>query len=129
MSHIAKIEMQIKSLDMLKAACERLGCQFMANQKSFKWYGQQLNKCDHAIKAPGAQYEVGVIASTKNPGQWELQWDNYSVGGLTKTLGSDAGLLKQAYAIEQTKAVAALEGHMCSEIKQDDGTVQLQIMM
>ena len=40
MSHVSKIELVIHSLDDLKDACQKLGFQFMENQKSYKWYGR-----------------------------------------------------------------------------------------
>ena len=65
MSHIAKIELEINDPENLKLACERLGLQFIENQKTYKWYGSwvgdsplpdgitlsDLGKCDHAISS------------------------------------------------------------------------------
>ncbi len=66
MSHISKIELEIKDLEALKQACERLGFHFMENQKRYIWYGkwisqeplpegiteEQLGHCTHAIHVP-----------------------------------------------------------------------------
>ena len=74
MSHISKIELEIRDLDSLKTACERLGFQFMKNQKHYRWYGkwvgnqplpdgiseEDLGKCTHAIHIPAALFEIGV---------------------------------------------------------------------
>ena len=78
-SRIAKIKLQIKDLNLLKKACERLDLRFVENQKTYTWYGrvvhpedlkihtditeEQLGKCDHAIQVPTAKpgYEIGVI--------------------------------------------------------------------
>ena len=39
MSHIAQIELEIKDLEVLKAACTRLGFEFLENKHTFAWYG------------------------------------------------------------------------------------------
>jgi hypothetical protein len=68
MSHIAKIELEIKDLRSQQEACKRLGYEFCTNQKTYLWFGRwvgdnplpdgisedQLGQCDHAIKVPGA---------------------------------------------------------------------------
>ena len=75
MSHIAKIELEINDLESLKAACEALGFNFMANQTTYRWFGrwvgdtplpegvsiEELGKCTHAIHVPAAVFEVGVV--------------------------------------------------------------------
>ena len=40
MSHLAKIELEIKDLKSLEKACARMGFQFMRDQKTHAWYGQ-----------------------------------------------------------------------------------------
>ena len=95
MSHISKIELVIHSLEDLKDACRQLGFEFIKNQKTFKWYGrwvgdtplpegvkiEDIGKCDHAIRVPGCEYEVGVI---KRGDHYILLWDYYSAGVLNK---------------------------------------------
>ena len=39
MSHIAKIKLQIKDLNLLKRACERLDLRFVENQKTYTGKG------------------------------------------------------------------------------------------
>jgi hypothetical protein len=112
MSHISKIELKIKDLQSLKEACRELGFKFQENQKSYKWYGRwvgdsplpegitedQLGICDHAIKVPGALYEVGIVSKGES---YILLYDDWIKGGLKKKLGVNAGLLKQAYEYGQ----------------------------
>ena len=126
MSHVSEIEIKIKSLDALKAACKRLRFEFMEGQKTYKWWGvsvgdyplpeglkvEDLGKCTHAIRVPGAAYEIGVV---ERNGEHILIWDFYSTGELEKALGKGGGKLKQAYTIEQTKAVAKRKGYMVRE--------------
>lgn len=125
-SHVAKISLEIQSLDALKAACKRLGLEWKENQKTYAWYGrhvgdypipegfttQDMGKCDHAIRVPGASYEVGVV---KKQGKYALLWDFYHAGGLQRVLGKDGGKLKQAYAVSQTILTAKKNGYQVKE--------------
>jgi len=122
MSHVSQIELKIKSLEALKAACARLRCKFMEGQKTFRaYYGE--NKCSHAISIPGAKFEVGL---TESEGEFSLEWDSWSSGGLVAKLGQNAGLLKQAYAVEQAKIQARRKGFSVYEKVTEDGcTIQL----
>jgi hypothetical protein len=126
MSHVSEIELKIKSMDALKAACKRLGLEFVEGQKTYKWYGrfmgdykipewlkvEDLGKCEHAIRVPGASYEIGIV---EREGEIKLLWDFWSSGGLEGVLGKGGGKLKQAYTIEQTKAVAKKAGYIVHE--------------
>jgi len=132
MSHIAKIEMEINDLETLKLACERLGLQFMENQSTYKWYGtwigdtpmpegisvSDFGKCDHAIRVPDAQYEIGIV---KRNQKYILLWDFWNQGGLEQRLGKNAGRLKQAYTVERVRKEAKLKGHRICEQKIDQG--------
>ena len=117
MSHISKIELEVKDLETLARACTRLGLKLVKGQKTFKWYGTEDGKCDHAIKVPGATYEIGVI---KAGNALELQCD-YFDSGIGKAIGQNGGLLKQAYAIERTKIEARRKGYSIIEKKTESG--------
>ena len=110
MSHIAKLELVINDLATLQAACKRLGLEFCEGQTSYRWYGVWASrspvpqnfipgKCHHAIRVPRASYEVGVIQQDAKT--FTLHADMWPGGGLEPVIGKDAGLLKQAYAIER----------------------------
>ena len=132
MSHVAKIELEINDVETLKLACERLGLQFIENQRSYEWYGSwvgdtplpegitlaDFGKCDHAIKVPGAQYEIGIVQRDK---KYILLWDYWHRGGLEEKLGKNAGRLKQAYAIERVRKEARIKGHRICEQKTNQG--------
>ena len=139
MSHVAKIQVQIKSLEALQAACDRLGLVFIEGQQNYKWFGKymgdsklpegfsaaDLGKCTHAIKVPGASYEIGVVQSLD--GQWHLLWDSWRTGGLVKILGQNAEHLVQAYSIEAARLAAQAQGYSCYEEPLEDGTVKLHV--
>ncbi len=126
MSHVSAIELEIKDLDALKAVCDRLGFTFVEGQTSYKWWGhwvgdyplpqgftkEDLGKCSHAIRVPGATYEIGVV--NKN-GKTTLLWDFYHTGGLETKIGKGGGKLKQAYAVEAAKRAAKKAGYRVQE--------------
>ena len=132
MSHVATIELEINDLCSLKKACERLGFTFMEGQRTYRWYGEwvgdhplpegftqeDLGKCDHAIRVPGALYEVGVV---NRGGKYVLLWDFWQDGGLQQKLGKNAGLLKQAYTIVRSKAEAIRKGYQVAEKRTKSG--------
>jgi len=138
MSHISQIEIEIKDITALKAACTRLGLIWKENQSSYRWYGRfmgdyplpenvkvgDLGKCLHAIDVPGAKYEVGV---TKVNGKLTLLWDFYRAGGLEQVIGKNGGKLIQAYAVEATKAQARRAGMRAYEQQEQDGTIRLEL--
>jgi len=116
MSHISKIELEIKDPGILGQACARLGLELLRAQKHFRWYGEDA-PCDHAIRVPGASYEIGVI---KNKGLYELNCDFYD-RNIEKMIGQKGGLLKQAYAVEKAKIEARKKGYSVLERKTDNG--------
>ena len=117
MSHISKIELEVKDLGTLKQACNRLGLSLLEGQRTFKWYGQEDERCDHVIRVPGATYEIGV---TKTGNLYELKCD-YWDPAIGKAIGKSGGLLKQAYAIERTKTEARRKGYSIIEKTTDSG--------
>jgi len=124
MSHISKIELEVNDLGTLGRVCSRLGLELIKGQKTFKWFGREDGKCDHAIKVPGANYEIGVI---KAGNAFELKCDYYDpiIG---KAIGRTGGLLKQAYAVERAKAEARRKGYTVIE-KMTDSRIRLQVRM
>jgi hypothetical protein len=126
MSHVSQIEIEIKDLEALKAACQRLGFEFRAGQTTYKWFGrfvgdypmpqgfkvEDLGKCTHAIRVPEADYEIGVVI---RDGKTTLLWDFWHAGGLERVVGKNGAKLKQAYAAEATKRAARKAGYMVTE--------------
>ena len=110
MSHISKIELEVKDLGILGQACRKLGLELIRAQQTFKWYGKE-SRCDHAITVPGASYEIGVI---NKGGRFELNCDFYD-RNLENVIGKQGGKLKQAYAVEKTKIEARKKGYSVVE--------------
>lgn len=134
MSHISTIELEINDLAALKTACDVLGLQFITGQTTYKWYGRLVNpertplpegiteanlgRCDHAIRVPNAAYEIGVV---KLHNKHVLLADFWSAGGLKKAVGTNGGLLKQAYAVERIKTEARKKGYRFSRKTTETG--------
>ena len=120
MSHIAKIELEINSLEDLKAACIRLGFVFQENQNSYTWYGRwvgdsplpeginidDLGKCDHAIKIPECAYEIGVV---KRGYKYTLLWDSWHRGGLEQKIGKGCRNIKTGLYHRENQAGSETE--------------------
>jgi hypothetical protein len=123
MSHISKIELEVKDLAVLNHACARLGLTLIRGRKQFKWYGKDA-PCDHVIKVPKANYEIGVV---KNEQRYELNCDFYD-GNIEKAVGRQAGLLRQAYAVAKTKIEARRKGYCVLEKNTETG-IRLHIRM
>ena len=115
MSHISKIELEVKDLGILGQACSELGLQLIRNRRTFRWYGKE-SPCDHAIRVPGANYEIGV---TQRNDLFELNCDFYD-RNLEKVIGSQGGLLKQAYAVIKTRIEARKKGYSVLERKTEN---------
>ena len=134
MSHVSKIELEITDLAALKAACTTMNLEFLEGKKEYKWYGvlvnpektplpdglteNDLGKCDHAIRSPECDYEIGVV---RHNGKWLLLADFWYRGGLKKVVGKNGGLLKQAYAVERIKSEARRKGYRLNQRKTENG--------
>jgi len=125
-----------KSLSAMKAGAKRLGWEFRTGQKTYAWFGRfvgdtpmpegltvdDLGKCDHAIRVPGAKYEIGIC---KVAGGYELRYDYFKPGGLNPEM---LGKFSQAYAAEQLKSKAPMFGkRVVSEKVHTNGYVELEL--
>ncbi len=113
----------------------RLGFTFVEGQKTYRWYGsyvgdwplpegirrQDLGKCDHAIRVPGADYEVGIVQQGE---KYTLLYDFWE-----EALGDNAEKLMQAYAIEAAKSEAQRAGYGVWEEQMEDGSVKLHVQV
>lgn len=135
MSHVVTIATEIRDLQAVKAACKRLGWEFLEGQTTYKWYGESvgdyplptgftaadLGKCHHAIRVPGARYEVGLV---RRGNSFVPMWDYWYSGGLSEDTGNK---LAQAYAVEKAKAEARRRGHTVTEAAMPDGSIRLLV--
>jgi len=139
MSHVAKMEVEIKDLDALEQACESLGLELARGQKHYKWYGhsvgdypmpagfteRDLGKCDHAIRIPGDNkaYEIGVCESKTGSG-YTLLWDFWQGGyGMQAKVGTKGEKLADAYGAKMTAAHWRQKGFRVTETVEENRIV------
>ncbi len=137
MSHTEVIDLEVTDLKCLANTAKRLGGQLILNQKTYQWYGRYMNdypmpegvsvsdlgKCEHAIKFPGINYEVGVVKSKTQKGAYSLMWDFWDKQLKQKMGGEQAITFVQHYTMEKTRLAAKAKGKLCREsvIKTDLG--------
>jgi len=129
MSHSEVIDLEVEDLKTLANTAKRLGGKLMLNQKTYEWYGKymgdyplpagmtanDLGKCEHAIKFPGINYEVGIINSRNQKGAYELLWDFWDKPLKAKMGGNKGIAFIQNYTMEKTKQAAMEKGSLCRE--------------
>lgn len=121
MSHVSVVKVVVRNVDALEAACADLGLEFVRDQKTYGWYGRsvgdhlaeddavrlgvpvdQLGKCEHAIKVPGTEYEIGVAMVN---GVGRLLFDSWGPGQkIVEACGPKLEKLSQAYAVRAAQA-------------------------
>lgn len=105
MSHVIACEAQIRSLEALETACERLGLELVRDQTTFRWYEhvgdyelpvgftkEEMGQCQHAIRIPGDSraYEVGVVERRDGQDGWCLMFDFWNRGyGMQEKVGGE----------------------------------------
>lgn len=138
MSHVATIDLEIKDLDALADAANRLGGELKRGQTSYKWWGRHvgdypipagftkddLGKCDHAIQFTDAAYEIGVVRRRDGRPGWQLIWD-FVDGRLVQLCGKDCSKLKQAYGAAVATKFALKSGYRVNEQPQANGSIRL----
>lgn len=132
MSHIVAVELVVEDLDVLAAACRKIGLTLHRGVKNYKWYGrsvgdyplpsgvavEDLGKCDHVIRVDGAAgqtYEIGVVKKKDEKG-FSLLWDFWNGGyGLQDVVGENCKNLKRSYAMEKTRDWGRKNGYRVVE--------------
>ncbi len=141
MSHIAIVKVEIRSLQALQAACERLGLELRLGQTSHRWFGQRtdstrqepLGRCAHAIGIPDDEqaYEIGVVPSPAGDG-YALAYDFWGPQGrkLEALAGPDCAVLTQEYgaAVAELQAQELLaQGWQLARTRQPNGDIVLEL--
>jgi len=137
MSHNEVIELEVTDLKTLSNTAKRLGGKLILNEKTYKWFGRNvgdyplpegivesdLGKCEHKIKFPGINYEVGVIKSKTTKGAYSLLWDFFDRHLEKKMGGPKAISFIQNYTMEKATQAAMSKGKLCREsvIKTEQG--------
>lgn len=118
MSHVTTIDIEVRDLDALSAACDRLRLRLDRDVKTFRNFMGRQSPCDHTITVIGAEetaYQIGVVKLQDRPG-FTLQWDSWNGGkGLVAVVGENCSRLKQEYAAVITRRELQRQGCQVSE--------------
>lgn len=132
MSHIVQVKVKISDLRALAAAAKELGGELVLDQKTHTFYSGK-GQCEHAIKIPGVNYEVGVVKL--EGGGYTLAHDPY--GGdqagygshdghkLTQKFGDGLKKLTQYYAVAKAEIEARAKGWMTSRQTLKNGSIKI----
>lgn len=155
MSHVATIEIEIKDLVALRAACVELGLELMEHQKTYRCWGtgkqlddltsyqkrsgkqlmpdgwtlSEMGQCDHAIRVKGDTngYEIGLARRRDGGSGYLLLCDISGAYGIRQHADTDFGKLKQGYAVEVAVRAAKRAGFRVLEKKvRTDGSVAIR---
>ena len=124
MSHIQKVNTQIKSLKALKKAVKQLGLNFEEGVKSFNYYGSSMGQCDHVIRNGSDSKAIGVVSNGDKT--FSLSWDPDYLGKARDIIGRDAGALKQEYGVQVAIETAEAQGMYATRYAQADGSVRIE---
>lgn len=157
MSHVESVNVTITDLKALKAACSRLGVEFVEGKTDYNWFSvsvgdhplpqgfkaHELGHCEHVIRVPGVTYEIGVVKARNADGTpakgYTLLYDFWGVGGarrqggvhdgqqLKKKFGTGLTKLVDAYSVEALKAKARAQGYTTREVTRADGKINLVV--
>ena len=115
---------------LFETAEETARVRAMSKADRIKRMNEVLGKCDHAIRVPGAEYEIGL--KSRADGSYSVTYDWYGSGGraiLTALGGEKAPKLVQEYANAKLKSEARRYGHIIeSEERMADGSIKLRLL-
>lgn len=66
MSHIVSVKVQIKDLDAVQRACQRLGWSFHKDRNSFKWFGLWVGDSNYPRECFTKEEQVKIDAMSHN---------------------------------------------------------------
>ncbi|OGV64620.1 MAG: hypothetical protein A3K19_29785 [Lentisphaerae bacterium RIFOXYB12_FULL_65_16] len=104
MSHFTTIEVQIKDVAALRAACAELGLELRENAVA-RGYGSSRVRGDYVIRLKGP-YDVALTRQPHGFGLAADLWD----GHVERELGPGLGRLKQLYGVHKATAEARRKG-------------------
>ena len=118
MSHIVSIKTEVRDVNAVQAACNRLSLAEPTQGIAKLFSGQVAGL---AVQLPGWVYPVVC-----NVQSGQLQFDNFN-GRWGNQKELDRFL--QAYAVEKTKIEARKKGHLVTESPLSDGSIRVTIQV
>lgn len=154
MSHVATIEVEIKDLQALAAACQELGLEFVHGKQEYICWGTgkdigqltryqkisgkqlmpdgwtlgEMGQCEHAIRVKDltAKYEIGVARRRDGRDGYQLLCDISGAHEIVEKIGKDFAKLKQGYAVEVAVRAAKRAGfRVVKKTLRTDGSVAI----
>jgi hypothetical protein len=115
MSHLVDMTFEPDSIDLLKAACQKLGYRFAEGEKTIRSLDTgTMSGYDHVIYIPGHSWDIGV---KRNGDRFKISSDEY----LTKTVH---GLAEQ-YHVLAAEQFAHEEGMNLETQRLPDGSLEI----
>ncbi len=100
MSHIATVEVQIRDLDALDRACQRLGLELRRGQTTFKWWGNVGPRADMSVEQLTAairKYDKSFERPTiQSPEDWKSGRCLHSITMPGSEHGFEIGLIRSS---------------------------------
>lgn len=116
MSHIVQIKTEVRDVDAVQSACQRLHLP-RATRATFELY----SSTETGLGIELAHWKYPVVANTETG---QLRYDNYNGRwGAQEFLDQ----FLQGYAVEKAKIEARRKGHSVVEQKLDDGAIKLTV--
>ena len=122
MSHFTDIDIEIRDLEALKAACAELGLPVAGNTTA-RGYGENLRRGEFVIRLKGP-YDIAV--NRAKDGRWTLTADLWA-GHVEKEVGPKFGRLRQMYGVHRTLREAQRLGLRARRSVLQDGTIRLAL--
>ncbi|MDC0764136.1 DUF1257 domain-containing protein [Brevibacillus sp. AG] len=123
MSHYTKVPAQLKDVQAIKMACDRLGVDLVPNGIARGWMGNRL-KAPYVIKLKGA-YDVALEKNAD--GTFDLVAD-WSMGtNIEREIGPNGGRLLQMYGASIVHLEAERQGMKVEETVMQDGKLRFRL--
>lgn len=122
MSHFTDIDIEIRDLEAMKAACAELGLK-VAENTTARGYGENLHRGEVVIRLKGP-YDIAV--NRASDGRWTLTADLWA-GRVEKEVGPKFGRLRQLYGVHRTLREAQRLGLRARRSLLQDGTIRLAL--
>ena len=156
MSHVATVDLEVKDLEALQEACNRLGLQLVRDQQSYDcWYTltkpekraeflrvteqsendlvpagfavSDLGKCEHAIRLPQSPDGYEIGLARRRDGRPGYVLLWDPYSDFLKcAIGENASKLRVEYATAVAKRTALASGYQVTEQRRTDGSVGLR---
>jgi len=122
MSHFTSIDVQVKDIAALRAACQELGLDMLENTEA-RGYGSNRIHGDFVIRLKGP-YDVAL--QRQPDGTYRLTADLWQ-GHVEKELGNGFGRLKQLYGVHKATLESRKRGLSVRRQNRADGTIHLAL--